>query len=278
MLVEYFGFRAVPFSKEIPTAQLFAAPPHRELLARLQYTIRHRAFGLITGDVGAGKTTAVRALYELLDRTRHQFLYIADSRLTPTAFYRDVLTQLGVAAPFHFQSRETRRLFEESILDGFRNGKQPVIVLDEAHLLQSAMLQEVRFLLNFHMDSACPMSFILVGQPELRGMLRLRTFEAIAQRVQVRFHLGALSEQDSVAYIQHHLRLAGADRPLFSEQALQKIAAESRGIPRVMNTLCTSCLLDACAREQRFVEEANVERVLLEMQDLQAAKGGGNPW
>lgn len=277
MLAEYFGLRTVPFSKEIPTHHLFPAPQHQELLARLQYTIRHRAFALITGEVGAGKTTAIRALYDLLDRTRHQFIYIADSRLTPSAFYRDVLTQFGVAAPFHFLSREARRLFEETILDGYRNGKQPVIVLDEAHLLQSAMLQEVRFLLNFHMDSACPMSLVLVGQSELRGTLRLRTFEAVAQRVQVRFHLGALSEQDSVAYIQHHLRLAGAERPLFSEQALQKIATESRGIPRVLNTLCSSCLLDACAREQRVVDVANVERVLLELQDLQAAKGG-SPW
>jgi len=278
MLAEFFGFRLLPFSKEIATGDLFRGAGHQELLARLQYAVRHRAFGLISGEVGAGKTTAIRALYDLLDRSRSPFVYIADSKLTPTAFYRDVLTQLGVTAPHHFLSREARRLFEQTILDGYRlHGLQPVVVLDEAHLLPHAMLQETRFLLNFHMDSACPMTFVLVGQPELRGMLRLRTFEAIAQRVQVRFHLGALSEQESVAYIQHQLRLSGSDRPIFSEQALQKVATESKGLPRVINTLCTSCLLDACSREQRFVEEANVDRVLLELQDLQTAKGG-SPW
>ncbi|MBM3280959.1 MAG: AAA family ATPase [Candidatus Handelsmanbacteria bacterium] len=278
MLLEYFGFRLLPFSKEITAAHLFPAAQHQELLARLQYAVRHRAFALLTGDPGAGKSVAIRALYELLDRTRHHFVYIADSRLTPTAFYRDVLTQLGVTAPYHFLSRETRRLFEQTILDGYRlHGQQPVIVLDEAHLLPGPMLQEVRFLLNFHLDSACPMTFVLVGQSELRGLLRLRTFEAIAQRVQVRFHLGPLTEPESIAYILHHLRLAGADRPLFSEQALQKIAAESRGFPRLINSLCTSCLLDACARDQRLIDEANVDRVLLELQDLQAAKGG-SPW
>ena len=278
MLAEFFGFRVLPFSKEIATGDLFRSAGNQELLARLQYAVRHRAFGLISGEVGAGKTTAIRALYDLLDRVRNPFVYIADSKLTPTAFYRDVLTQLGVTAPYHFLSREARRLFEQTILDGYRlHGLQPVVVLDEAHLLPHAMLQETRFLLNFHMDSACPMTFILVGQPELRGVLRLRAFEVIAQRVQVRFHLGALSEQESAAYIQHQLRLAGSDRPIFAEQALQKIAIESKGLPRVINTLCTSCLLDACSREQRFVDEANVDRVLLELQDLQTAKGG-SPW
>lgn len=278
MLAEFFGFRVLPFSKEIPTTDLFPCAQHQELLARLQYCVRHRAFGLITGEVGSGKTTAIRTLYDLLDRSRNPFVYIADSKLTPTAFYRDVLTQLGVAAPYHFLSREARRLFEQTILDGYRlHGLQPVIVLDEAHLLPHAMLQEVRFLLNFHLDSACPMTFLLVGQSELRGMLRLRTFEAIAQRVQVRYHLGPLSEEESVAYIRHHLRRAGVDHDIFSEQALQKIAAESRGLPRVINTLCTNCLLDACSREQRFVDEANVDRVLFELQDLQTAKGS-SPW
>lgn len=277
-MAEFFGFRVLPFSKEITTSDLFRGAQHQELLARLQYCVRHRAFGLITGEVGAGKSTAIRTLYDLLDHARNPFIYIADSKLTPTAFYRDVLTQLGVVAPYHFLSREARRLFEQTILDGYRlQGVQPVVVLDEAHLLPHAMLQEVRFLLSFHMDSACPMTFILVGQPELRGMLRLRTFEAIAQRVQVRFHLGALSEQESIAYIQHQLRLAGSERPIFSEHALQKIATESRGLPRVINTLCTSCLLDACSREQRLVDEASVDRVLLELQDLQTAKGG-SPW
>ncbi|BDG59310.1 ExeA family protein [Caldinitratiruptor microaerophilus] len=268
----------MPFAREIPTDRLFPAPQHQELLARLQYAIRHRAFAVVTGEVGAGKSTAIRALYDQLDRTRHLFVYIADSRLTPSAFYRDVLTQLGVAPPSLFHGREVKRLFERTILDGYTtNGRQPVIVIDEAHLLSGAMLQEVRFLLNFHMDSISPLTFILAGQSELRGLLRLRTFEAIAQRVQVRFHLTGLGEAETLAYIQHHLHLAGADRPLFSEQALRKIVTESRGIPRVINTICTSCLLDACAHDQRLVEEAHVERVLLELQDTQAPRGG-SPW
>lgn len=266
MLVEYFGLHSQPFRRDLPTSQLFAAPPYLELLARLQYIIQTRAFGLITGDVGAGKSTAIRALYDQLDRSRHQFVYIADAELNPRSFYRDVLGQLGLVAPFH--SRDAKRLFESTLLEGFRNhGRQPVLVLDEAHLLSPLMLQEIRFLLNFHFDSASPLSFLLVGQPELRSKLKLRAFEAVVQRVQVRYHLTGLAAEQVGPYIEHHMRLAGATRPIFSEQSVAAIAAHSRGLPRLVNAYCTACLLDACAHDQHVVDEGNLKRALLEFDE-----------
>lgn len=276
MLIDHFGLRTLPFSKELDSASLYVSPGHQELLARLQFVIRQRAFGLVTGDVGSGKSTAVRALYDLVDRTVHPFLYIADSSLTPKAFYREVLEQLGLQVPFH--ARQVRRRYEESILEAYRrDGRQPVLVLDESHLLSESMLQEIRFLLNFHMDSAAPLSLILVGQPELRSKLRLKAFEAVVQRIQVRYHLTGLAESQVAGYIEHHMREAGADRPLFAEQTVRSIAAHSRGLPRQINNLCTACLWDACARGQRFVEEANVQRVLAEFHDPDRA-AVGSPW
>ena len=146
MLIEHFGLKALPFSKETSSASLYVTPSRQELQARLQFVIRQRAFGLITGDVGAGKSTAVRALHDVLDRSVNPFLYIADSSLTPKAFYREVLEQLGLQVPFH--ARQVRRRYEEAILDAYRrDGRQPVLVLDEAHLLSEPMLQEIRFLM-----------------------------------------------------------------------------------------------------------------------------------
>lgn len=276
MLISHFGLRALPFSKEVASTRLFSTPAQQELLARLQFVIRQRAFGLVTGDVGSGKSTAVRALYDSLDRTVHPFLYIADSSLTPKAFYREVLEQLGLQVPFH--ARQVRRRYEEAILDGYnRDGRQPVLVLDEAHLLGEPMLQEIRFLMNFHMDSVAPLSLLLVGQPELRSKLRLKTFEAVVQRIQVRYHLGGLTEAEVVGYIEHHMRQAGADRPIFAEQATRAIALHSRGLPRQINNLSVACLWDACARGQRLVEEANVQRVLAEFHDTDRA-AVGSPW
>ncbi|HWI64622.1 MAG TPA: AAA family ATPase [Symbiobacteriaceae bacterium] len=273
MLVEYFGLHSQPFRKDLPTAQLFGSQQHQELIARLKYIIRTRAFGLITGEVGAGKSTAVRALYDQLDRTLHQFVYIADAELNPRAFYRDVLTQLGIQAPFH--SRDAKRLFEATLLEGYRaQGRQPVIVLDEAHLLAPDMLQEIRFILNFHFDSASPISFVLVGQPELRGKLKMRTFEALAQRVQVRYHLGGLPPDQVGPYVEHHMRLAGAPRPIFSEQAVALLATLTRGVPRLINAYCVSCLLDACSRDQKVVDEASVRRVASEFDEAERAAAG----
>lgn len=276
MLINHFGFRTLPFSKEIAAASLYVTPGHQELLARLQFVIRQRAFGLVTGEVGSGKSTAIRSLYDTLDRSVHPFLYIADSSLTPKAFYREVLEQFGVQVPFH--ARQIRRRYEEVILEGYhRDGRQPVLVLDEAHLLSEPMLQEIRFLMNFHMDSVAPLSLILVGQPELRSKLRLKAFEAIVQRIQVRYHLSSLSETEVAGYIEHQLRQAGAERPIFAEQAVRSIAVHSRGLPRQINNLSTACLWDACAREQRFVEETNVQRVLAEFHETDRPPVG-SPW
>jgi general secretion pathway protein A len=273
MLNEYFGLHSQPFRKDLATSQLFRSQQHQELIARLQYIIRTRAFGLITGEVGAGKSTAVRALYDQLDRTQHQFVYIADAELNPRSFYRDVLTQLGIEAPFH--GREAKRLFEATLLEGYRTqGRQPVIVLDEAHLLAPEMLQEIRFILNFHFDSASPISLVLVGQPELRGKLKMRAFEALSQRVQVRYHLTGLPAEQVGPYIDHHMRLAGANRPIFSEQAITALATLTRGIPRLINAYCVNCLLDACTRDQRVVDEASVRRVASEFDDVERAAAG----
>lgn len=273
MFSEYFGLHSQPFRKDLSTSQLFPSQQHQELVARLQYIIQARAFGLITGEVGAGKSTAVRALYDQVDRTLHQFVYIADAELNPRSFYRDVLGQLGIPAPFH--SREAKRLFETTLLEGYRtHSRQPVIVLDEAHLLSPNMLQEIRFILNFHFDSVSPISFVLVGQPELRGKLKMRTFDALLQRIQVRYHLGALPSEQVGRYVEHHMRLAGATRPIFSEHAVQVLASFTRGLPRLVNAYCINCLLDACAHDQKVVDEANVRRVAAEFDESDRPAAG----
>lgn len=277
MFRRHFGLTRQPFTREIPTEALLAIPPFVELAARLQYMVSSRAFGLVTGEVGAGKTTAIRALYDQLDKVRHRFIYIADSSLNPRAFYRDVLDQLDLPVPYH--SREMKRQFEETILTAYQQeGKQTVIILDEAHLLSAGMLQEIRFILNFHLDSAAPLTFILVGQAELRGMLRLKAFEAIVQRVQMRYHLSGLDTHGVAAYIEHQMGYAGAEKPVFAEQAVQAIATHTRGLPRMINNLATACLLDACSREQYLVDEATVQRAVAEFQDTTGLTAAGPPW
>lgn len=178
-----------------------------------------------------------------------------------------MLSQFGVT-PAYYQ-RDARRQFDRILMDAYENqGKQPVLVIDEAHLLSASMLAEVRFLTNFRFDSLCPFALILVGQPELRATLRLRALEPVRQRISARYHLGGLEEHETKAYIEHTLKQAGASRPLFSESAIAHIHSISRGIPRVVNNLCTACLLDVIAQGGQLVDMANVQRVQLDYEQL----------
>ncbi len=267
MIKSYFGLSETPFSRYVPPSNLYRSPAWQELSVRLDHIVKTRALGIITGEIGAGKSTAVRALASRLDPIRYPFVYIADSALEPRSFYREVLSQFGVT-PAYYQ-RDAQRQFNYALLDAHENqGKQPVLVIDEAHLLSPSMLSEVRLLLNFRYDSLSPFALILIGQPELRATLRLRAFEPLRQRVGVRYHLGGLDEKETKSYIEHSLRQAGATRPLFSDSAVTQIHSISRGIPRLINNLCTDCLLDVISHKDQLVDLANVQRVHLDADQL----------
>ncbi|MCR4427416.1 MAG: AAA family ATPase [Firmicutes bacterium] len=267
MIQRYFGLKSLPFDRALPPADLYVSQGWQELSARLDYIVRSRALGVITGEIGAGKSTAIRALAARLDPVRHPFLYIADSGLEPGGFYREVLAQFGITPAFH--RRDTRRQFSHAFLDAYENqGKQPVLVVDEAHLLSPSMMAEVRFIVNFRFDSLSPFALILVGQPELRATLRLRTFEVIRQRVGVRYHLSGLQEPETKAYIEHSLKYAGATRPLFTDAAISQIHTITRGIPRLINTLATACLLDVCSQGGQVADTENVQRAQLDYEQI----------
>jgi len=181
----YFGFSAMPFTREISSMALFPSAQYQELQARLRYIAESRLFGVVTGEVGSGKSTAIRAFQDSLDKSRYLFIYLSDSSLGPKDLYRELLIALGEKPPF--LKRDAKRHLDKTLLELFqKQKKQPVIVIDEAHHLGMPMLQEMRFLLNFQIDSVSPVSLILVGQPELRGTLRLKVMEAIAQRINAR--------------------------------------------------------------------------------------------
>ena len=226
MIKGYFGLTEAPFTKYVPAANLFHSQAWQELSARLDHIVKNRALGVITGEVGAGKSTAVRALSSRLDPIRYPFIYIADSGLGPRGFYREVLSQFGVTPAFY--QRDARRQFDRVLMDAYENqGKQPVLIIDQAHLLSASMLAEVRFLTNFQFDSLSPFALILVGQPELRATLRLRAFEPVRQRISVRYHLGGLEEQETRAYIEHVLTVEGD--PAGHQQPLHRLPPGCHG-------------------------------------------------
>lgn len=263
-VLDHFRLQALPFTRAIASGDLYRSEALHELLARLHYAVNSRAFMLLTGQVGAGKTSALRALRDELDPSLYRFIYLADSRLTPASFYEHLLTALGVAPP-RFLTR-LKRCFRMHLVEMVEQRHlTPVVVIDEGHNLTPDMLQELRFILNFHLDSCSLFPLILAGQPELRTSLKLLTLAAVAQRLDLKFHLDGLSLPETRDYLQHHLRVAGCDRPLYTEEVLAKIHAHTKGIPRLVNRLALAALLDAASRHDQLVEDAHLGRALADL-------------
>jgi len=261
MFEPFFGFQKTPFQRDLPVAELFSTPAHEELISRLKYTVEKRFFSLITGEVGAGKSTALRRLDFMLNPNKYKVLYVSDSALTPRNFYGEILRQMDCEPKFY--RGDAKRQMHKAILDLVENqGKAPVILVDEAHLLNKEMLEEIRFLLNFRMDSYNPMSLILVGQPELKRILQLNIYEAITQRIGMRYHLMAMDMQEMVDYIRHHLKVAGIASPLFTDGAQQAIFEYSGGIARKVNNVCLSSLLCAAMRNKQLIDDHLVKEVI----------------
>jgi len=215
----------------------------------------------VTGDCGTGKTTTIRRFKDILDNTKFMVMYLADSKLTPRHFYKGLLEQLGCEAKF-YRGDAKRQLHKEIELMKGIHKLQPVVIVDEAHLLDREMLEEVRFLLNFKMDAQSPMALVLVGQNELWERLKLQSYAAIRQRIDLICRLPHLDRAEVGAYIKRHLEYAGADHDIFSDNAIDEIFKFSGGAARMVNKVCTHCLLYGAQNNRRIIDDHMVKLVI----------------
>jgi len=262
MFEAFFGFSGSPFSRDVPVDQLLETESSKELQGRLNYVARTRAFGVFTGDAGTGKTTAIRKFSQGLDPNRYFVLYLSDSALTPRNFYWETLHELGYEPRFY--CGDAKRQLQKALAvltDGEK--RTPVVIVDEAHLLSRKMLEEIRFLLNLRMDSYSVLCLILVGQTELRETLKLQVNKAIWQRVDIRFHLAALSKEETTAYIVKHLAVVKAPGEIFTRSAMGVIHEYGEGIPRKVNKVAIACLMAAAGQNQKLIDD-HLVRVVIE--------------
>jgi general secretion pathway protein A len=261
------GLTAFPFPKAPAPEALFRWRSLDESLARLHFALAASGFALLTGDVGCGKSTALRLFLHDLDANVHPAIYVADSRLSPRAFYGRILEHFGVLPPA--TAGRARQQFQTLLADlATAQGKRPLVVIDEGHELPPEMVQELRYLQNVQdCDAESPFTLVLCGQPELRAMLRFKTFEAVTQRISVRCHLAPLDVQQTTAFVTAALGHAGVDRPLFTEAALTLLHTHSRGLCRRLGNLATHALLDAALHKTPLVEEPSVRRAVADIDE-----------
>jgi type II secretory pathway predicted ATPase ExeA len=263
-LQPYYGLSRQPFTRQIAPGQLYPSAGHKEAASRIGYLVATGALGVITGEVGVGKTVAARAAVAALDASRHTVIYLANPAVGARGIYQQIVACLGGEPRFH-KAALIPQCLDLVERERSERGKQVVVIIDEAHLLGADQLEEIRLLTNAEMDSRSPFAGILLGQPTLRRRLRLGSFAALDQRVALRYEVPGMSAVESAAYVAHHLALAGRSDPLFSDDATAQLHQASRGVPRLLNNLATQALVAAYAERKTIVDEASARAAIAEV-------------
>jgi general secretion pathway protein A len=263
-LNDFYGFSATPFSKSIPGSDLFSSRGHQEIQGRLAFALQERLPALITGDVGTGKSTALRAFTHSLDHTLYAVVYLSNPHLSATTLYHQILLALQTEPAFGF-ARLLPQL-RATLSDLARKGRFTLLIVDEAHLLPHDLFNQLRFLLNDEMDSASLLTLVLLGQPDLAHKLRFAPFEALSQRIAVRYHLNPFDLQETAAYVKHHLHVAGRQDPVFSDGFLALVHDHTKGIARKINNLCRTALLLGATEKKPILDETDLKRVIHDLE------------
>jgi len=256
----YFSFTREPFSRELAPAEVFVSRGHQELLARLRHAIDTGSLAAITGQVGSGKSTAIRSVIHSLEASRYRYIYLASSALSPAEFYKSLLHQVNVRPSRGIS--ENKRLVTQAMMEMHQKGVRPLVVIDEAQELSVPMLGELRFVLNYQTDSFSPLMVILSGQPRLAETLRLQVLECIRQRISVHYRLPCMGEDEISGYILHHLKVAGFDKQIFTDEAIKLIYQCSKGVPRRVNNICRYALVAAVVADSATVDADSVQKGL----------------
>ena len=255
MYEKFFGLSEKPFAITPDPRYLFLSERHAEALAHLAYGIQEAGgFVQLTGEVGTGKTMVVRSLLQQLPANCDMAL-ILNPRITPAEFLLAICDELHVKVPERLETsvKGLVDLLTRFLLDAHSRGRRVVVMVDEAQNLSPDVLEQVRLLTNLETATQKLLQIILVGQPELREVLGRSELRQLAQRITGRYHLEALTRPETLAYVRHRMRVAGATSDIFTAGALREVHRLSGGIPRIVNVICDRALLGAFTREEHRV-------------------------
>jgi len=262
MYKEFYGLRANPFNVNPDPRYLFLTRHTEEALACLTYGIQSRkGFVLLTGEVGTGKTTLINKLLEWLRLQQVATAFIFNSRMNVPQFLDYMMADFGIQHDSRAKSQILLRLYNW-LLDRYRAGETAVLIVDEAQNLSDEVLEEIRMLTNLETFTEKLLQIVLVGQPELEQKLKQPQLRQLRQRLTLRAKTHPLTLDETRAYVQQRLRIAGSNgQQIFEPEAVATIHRYAMGIPRVINLLCEHCLVSAFVDQQKIIGPSVVEGV-----------------
>ena len=253
MYLSYYGLEFNPFDKDIETKYAFETDDFKILKNRLEFVKENKTIALITANPGMGKTFALRNFFNELNNNLYKVVYICMSTITTYEFYRQLCFELGIEPPF--KKVDMFREIQERILNLSKDKKiNVIIVLDEAQYLNSGILNDLKILLNFDMDSKNYVSLILVGQPVLNSILRRNIYDALSQRITVSYNMGGFNKSELNDYIDSRIKLAHGTNGIFNEQAIETIYNASNGSIRVVNNIITKSLIIGKSKQLQTID------------------------
>jgi len=261
MYLEYWGLNKFPFENVPDPTFMYYSPEHEEALSRLVYAIeRDKGIVLITGEIGSGKTMLTRVLIQQLPGGEYDIGLIINPTLEPVDFLREILHSLGLDPDMDLPKSSLLQLLNERMLENLRNDKMTLLIFDEAQLISSETFEEIRLLLNFQLNDRFMITIVLLGQPELRDIVK--NIKQLNQRIAVKYHLNALNFDETIKYIDTRLKKAGSDGSIINRQALNEIYSYTGGIPRIINNVCDMSLMTGFASKATVIDSEVVKQAV----------------
>jgi len=252
MFKAYYGLTFDPFTKDTEIKHFYKSNEFKEAISRLEFLKTTKGIGLITGQPGIGKSSLLRYFESTLNSNLYKCIYIPLSTLTVMDFYKALCDGLGIIPGF--KKVTMFKQIQESIYTySYNKNITPVIILDEAQFLKNAILDDLRIILNFNMDSKDYAVLLLVGQTAFINQLQRQNHDALRQRIVVNYYLNGLSKEEVKEYIISRLAFAGCHEPLFTEEAFELLFSCTNGFLRPLNTIARMCLISGATKQIRSI-------------------------
>jgi type II secretory pathway predicted ATPase ExeA len=267
MYEHHYGLTEAPFALLPDPSFLYMSKDHSMALTLLRYSILNKqGFTVISGEIGSGKTTLINRILDELEDD----ITVGLINFTHNAF-GELSEWVLMAFGIEYKNKSKVEIYDDFVkflIEEYRKGQRVVLIIDEAQNMDARTLEELRMLSNVNAQKDYLLHLIIMGQPELRTTLQKPALQQLAQRVSVFYHLGQLSLMEAQAYIAHRLEVAGGDPTLFSQDAVQRIWTEAKGIPRIINTLCDLSLVYGFSASCNKIDGAIVAEVLKDRQKM----------